>query len=133
MQARILIVEDNPFLSTVSEKILKKLGFSTEICDNGSSAIDMITGGNFNAILLDCELPILSGYDVAQEVRLREAEFGLPRNNIIACTANTMQGDRNRCLEAGMDCHVGKPLEEDELLTSFANLGIIQPTCLSAS
>lgn len=112
----ILIVEDNPFMQTVAKKIIEKFGYNSHISATGAEAIEMATTEKYDAILLDCQLPIISGYEVAREIRSREAR----KNNgervvIIACTANMMEGDREECLKAGMDDHTTKPIDEIKL------------------
>lgn len=112
-EKRILIVEDSPFMQAVIKKILDKLKHKTDIISSGTEAINVIAEGAYDLVLLDCQLPILSGYEVAAEIRDREKKGHIKRRNIIiACTANSMEGDRQRCLDAGMDDHIVKPINE---------------------
>jgi CheY-like chemotaxis protein len=125
---RILVVEDSPFTQTVIRKILDTLDCKTDIIASGAIAIEAITENNYDLILLDCQLPILSGYEVASEIRDREKKGIINHKNIIiACTANSMEGDRQRCLDAGMDDHVIKPITSSIISSIFSRwLGVRQ-------
>lgn len=117
-EKHILVVEDSPFMQVVIKKILTKLKHKTDIISSGAEAIDGIAEGNYDLILLDCQLPILSGYEIAAEIRDREKKGIIKHKNIIiACTANNMEGDRQRCLDAGMDDHIVKPVTESVVST----------------
>ena len=112
-QKKILVVEDSPFMQAIIKKILTKLKHNVDIVSSGTEAINVIAEGNYDLILLDCQLPILSGYEVAAEIRDREKKKYIKyRNIIIACTANSMEGDRQRCIDSGMDDHIVKPVTE---------------------
>lgn len=112
---KALLVEDNPFMQTVNKKLLEELGHEVEVAATGAEAIDMMSNNKYKFVLLDCQLPIISGYEVAREVRSREKSQGAKKHIIIACTANQMEGDREECLRAGMDEHLIKPIQEDKL------------------
>lgn len=110
-QQKILVVEDSPFMQEIIKTILQKLGHEPDFVSGGAEAIDVITEQDYALTLLDCQIPILNGYEVAREIRDREAKgFIKKRNIIIACTANNMQGDREQCIESGMDDHIAKPV-----------------------
>lgn len=118
---RILVVEDSLFMQEFIKKTLSTLGHEAEMVASGAKAIDVITENSFDIIFLDCQIPILDGYEVAQEIRDREAKgFIKNRNTIIACTANNMEGDAQRCIDSGMDDHMAKPvsLERVEAMLS---------------
>jgi len=110
---KVLVVEDSPFTQTIIRTMLDKHKCRVDIVASGAIAIETITQNYYHLILLDCQLPILNGYEVAAEIRDREKSGVIKHKNIIiACTANSMEGDRQRCLDAGMDDHIVKPITE---------------------
>ncbi len=110
--ARILLAEDNAINQQVAIEILVDAGFHVEVADNGKIAVSMVESGQYDIVLMDMQMPVMSGLEAAQLIR-RQARFAkLP---IIAMTANVMQADRQRCYEAGMDDFVAKPIEPDAL------------------
>ncbi|PIR32496.1 MAG: hypothetical protein COV36_04155 [Alphaproteobacteria bacterium CG11_big_fil_rev_8_21_14_0_20_44_7] len=111
----ILIVEDNPFMQSVITQYLKKMGHVSHIASTGAEALEMHSRNEYSLIFLDCQIPILSGYEVAREIRKREDDRNQTKTPIIACTANTMDGDRERCLEAGMSDHITKPVDDSKM------------------
>jgi signal transduction histidine kinase/DNA-binding response OmpR family regulator len=112
---RILVVEDNPINLEVAVGMLESLGCSTETADNGRMAIEAMNGGSFDAVLMDCQMPVMDGLTATAEIRRREVSTGKPRVPIIAVTANAMEGDRERCLAAGMDDFLSKPFTQQQL------------------
>jgi two-component system sensor histidine kinase/response regulator len=110
--ARILLAEDNAINQQVATEILLDAGFHVEVADNGKIALSMVETGQYDIVLMDMQMPVMSGLEAAQLIR-RQARFAtLP---IIAMTANVMQADRQRCYEAGMDDFIAKPIEPDAL------------------
>ncbi len=112
---RILLVEDNPVNREVAIGMLESLGCSTEAVDNGRLAIDAMNDTSFDAVLMDCQMPVMDGLTATAEIRRRELGSGGPRVPIIALTANAMEGDRERCLAAGMDDFLSKPFTRQQL------------------
>ncbi len=108
----ILLVEDNIINQKIAEKMLDKIGLKTAIANNGKEAVEMITGGDysFDLVLMDVQMPIMNGLDATQA--LRDKNIKTP---IIAMTANAMKGDREVCIEAGMNDYIGKPVKLDDL------------------
>ena len=104
---RILIVEDNPVNQIVASRALGALGYMAEIAAGGEAALDALRRGRFDLILMDCQMPGIDGYETAAEIRRREA--GRKRTPIIAMTATAIEGDRERCIQAGMDDYLSKP------------------------
>jgi signal transduction histidine kinase len=107
--ARILLVEDNAVNRRVAVAMLDRLGFDAHLASDGAAALDRWRADSYDLILMDCQMPLLDGYEATERIRLAEPE-GI-RIPIIALTAGTMVGDRERCLAAGMDDYLGKPLD----------------------
>ena len=111
---RILLAEDNAVNQIVGQKLLSKLGASVDIAENGEEAVSMWSSSSYDAIIMDCHMPVMDGYEATRSIRRKENnQQHIP---IIALTANAMQGERQVCLQAGMDDYLTKPLK-DELLS----------------
>ena len=110
---RVLVAEDNHINQVVAVAMLKKLGYTAAVAQNGREAVEMCTRDDFAAVLMDCQMPQLDGYDATREIRRRECSGH--RVPIIAVTAHSMTSDRDVCLEAGMDDYVSKPIRAGEL------------------
>lgn len=115
--ARILLVEDNEINQQVAREILDDAGLVVVIAEDGSEAVGAVKEHEFDAVLMDIQMPIMDGYQAAREIRKDERLMDLP---IIAMTAHAMSGDREKSLEAGMNDHVTKPIDPGELLTALA-------------
>ncbi|WP_166366812.1 ATP-binding protein [Pseudomonas akapageensis] len=109
---RILLVEDNPVNQAVIEAMLRSLGFNVCVVGDGAQAIDQVREHSFAAVLMDCRLPIVDGYQATERIRELPGTGWLP---IIALTANALQGDRERCLKAGMNDYLAKPFKRTDL------------------
>ncbi len=109
----ILVAEDHPTNRSVLVRLLGLLGYAAETAENGKLALEKWQGGGFALLLTDCNMPEMDGYELAQAVRSRET--GGKRAPIIACTANALAGEADRCLAAGMDDFVAKPVELEAL------------------
>ncbi len=107
----VLIVEDNPVNQQVALGVLEQLGFNAEITSNGQEGLDRIAHGGISLVLMDCQMPVFDGYAATAELRRREAESHTTRTPVIALTANAMNGDAERCLDAGMDDYLTKPFD----------------------
>ena len=109
----ILVAEDNEINRVVAKAMLARHGYNAEFARNGREAVEMTAYGCYGAVLMDCQMPELDGYAATREIRC--AETGGRRIPIIAMTAHSMPGDRARCLAAGMDDYLSKPVRLDEL------------------
>jgi signal transduction histidine kinase/CheY-like chemotaxis protein/HPt (histidine-containing phosphotransfer) domain-containing protein len=110
LAGHVLLVEDNPVNRQVAQRILGLLGLSLEAAENGKEALEKLDAARFDLVLMDCQMPVMDGYTATRMRRAREAEGRAPRIAIIAMTANAMAGDREKCLAAGMDEYLSKPL-----------------------
>lgn len=113
---RILIAEDNEMNQFVLRTILDRTGCAYEFASDGREVCQKARLGNYDLILMDCQMPNLSGLDAAVLIRRDEAERQVKRRPIIALTANAMAGDRQRCLDAGMDDFFPKPFKSKDLV-----------------
>ncbi len=113
---RVLLVEDNPVNRQVAQRLLTIGGLTVEVAEEGASALaQRFALPPPLVILMDCQMPVMDGYASTRAIREREAREGLPRIPIIAMTANAMLGDREKCLQAGMDDYLSKPLDRKAL------------------
>lgn len=116
-QAHILLVEDNKVNQLVALKVLSNLGVKTEVAENGLQAIEKLKSETkFTQILMDCQMPEMDGYQATQAIRLGEAGEDNTNIPIIAMTANAMQGDKQKCLDAGMSDYITKPIVEEQVI-----------------
>jgi two-component system sensor histidine kinase/response regulator len=115
---RVLVAEDNPVNQNLAVRLLQKRGHTVEVAENGRQAIEAFGKQPFDLILMDMQMPELGGVEAAMIIREREKSTGghIP---IIALTANAMAGDRERCLSAGMDDYVSKPIQMKELFAAI--------------
>ena len=104
---RILIVEDNPVNQIVALRAVRSLGYAADVVPGGVEALESYARDRFDLILMDCQMPGMDGYQTATEIRRRENGDRTP---IVAMTANAIDGDHERCLEAGMDDYLPKPV-----------------------
>jgi CheY-like chemotaxis protein/HPt (histidine-containing phosphotransfer) domain-containing protein len=106
----VLLVEDNPVNRQVAQRLLTLTGLTLDCAENGKEAIDLLQKGAYDAVLMDCQMPVMDGYSATRERRAIESAGRLQRIPIIAMTANAMVGDREKCLASGMDDYLSKPL-----------------------
>ncbi|WP_199730858.1 hybrid sensor histidine kinase/response regulator [Luteimonas sp. 100069] len=113
---RVLLVEDNPVNLMVGQRLLSVLGITCDTASNGEAALLRLTASRYDIVLMDCQMPVMDGYTATRRWREHEAAGRVARRlPIIAMTANAMAGDRQKCLDAGMDDYLAKPVTRNEL------------------
>jgi two-component system sensor histidine kinase/response regulator len=125
----ILIAEDNELNQILAVRMLAKRGYRSQIAVDGHAALQALQDGSYAAVLMDCQMPEVNGYDATRELRRRER--GETQTPVIAMTANALQGDREKCLDSGMDDYVPKPVtpkELDRVLRRWAPMPVTGPT-----
>ncbi|KKL35667.1 histidine kinase [Burkholderia contaminans FFH2055] len=120
VSARVLLVEDNPVNQQIALAMLEDTDFQVSVAEDGRQALKMLADDAFDVVLMDCQMPVMDGFEATRELRRREAQAGAPRLPVIALTANALSGDRELCLAAGMDDYLGKPFRRDALLRMLA-------------
>jgi signal transduction histidine kinase/CheY-like chemotaxis protein len=110
-RARVLVVEDNPVNQLVAAEMLKRLGLHADVAGNGAEALEVLDRLPYDLILMDCQMPVMDGFEATRRLRKTDG----PRLPVIAMTANAIRGDRERCLDAGMDDYLPKPVRISEL------------------
>ena len=114
---RILLVEDNSVNQRVALRVLQKLATDVTIANNGAEALERIAESTYDAVLMDCQMPVMDGFTATRRIRELERQNACgKRLPIIALTANVMSEDRENCIAAGMDAHLGKPIEPAKLI-----------------
>jgi len=116
-ECKVLLVDDNVVNQQVEEAILQKCGYLVAVASNGSEALHMAQQGAYDVILMDCQMPVMDGFEATRQIRAYEKDFKKPRIPIIALTANTLEADRKACLAAGMDDFLVKPVRVQALST----------------
>lgn len=113
-KGHILVAEDNKINQRVAELNLKKLGYTLDLVENGAEALELLKKKQFDLVLLDCQMPLMDGYECVKKIRSSEDPkvFNLP---VIALTANVLDGDKEKCFEAGMDDFLTKPFKIETL------------------
>lgn len=110
--AEILLVEDNLTNQAVAAAILEQLGLTIDIANNGQEAIDKLHSHQYDLIFMDCHMPVMDGYEATQRIREKQNLKNIP---IVAMTANAMKGDREKCLNVGMDDYISKPIHPERI------------------
>ena len=118
--ARVLVADDNAMNQRLAMVVLEKAGYRVDVVADGAEAVEAVARGRYDAVLMDCEMPVMDGYAAASEIRRREGDGR--RIPIVAVTASAMAGDAERALAAGMDAHVTKPIDRHELQITLNHL-----------
>ena len=125
MKLEILVAEDNPVNQKVAVYQLQKLGFFPDVVENGRLALAALTRKKYHVVLMDCQMPELDGYAATRELRKLEGET--EHTWVIAMTANSLEGDREKCLAAGMDDYVSKPVKPADLVAALCRFAGTSP------
>ncbi|WP_374325984.1 response regulator [Aquipseudomonas alcaligenes] len=107
-----MLVEDNLVNQEMTVEILGRAGIRVDVANNGAQALAMLVQKAYDGVLMDCQMPVMDGFEATQRIRQLPGLAQLP---ILAMTANAMAGDRQRCLDAGMNEHIAKPLDVNQL------------------
>ena len=111
----VLLVEDHPINQKLATNLLERWGHRVTLAENGKLAVEVMRGRRFDIVLMDMMMPVMDGLEATRQIRVAEMENSVPRTPIIAMTANAMQGDRENCLEVGMDDYIAKPIKSQDL------------------
>jgi CheY-like chemotaxis protein len=114
---RVLVAEDNPVNQKVAIGMLEKLGLRADLVSNGREAVELRGMLHYDLILMDCQMPDMDGYDAASAIR--RAEKGKRRTVMVAMTAEAMTGAREKCIAAGMDDYIAKPIRLEDLVEAL--------------
>ncbi len=120
---RVLIVEDDPVNRMVVVRRLEMSGYAVDVAVNGLEALDVLAKAGYDLVLMDCQMPEMDGYRATEEIRRREGAS--KHTTIIAMTAHALEGDRDRCLAAGMDDYISKPIDVDELRATLERWSVV--------
>jgi CheY-like chemotaxis protein len=118
----LLLVEDNAINMALAKALLGRMGHRVTTVANGQEAIDVLVKETFDAVLMDCQMPVLDGFEATRRIRSGEAGVLQPTIRIIAMTANAMVGDKERCEACGMDDYVAKPINVALLKAALARV-----------
>jgi two-component system, sensor histidine kinase len=130
-ELRVLVAEDNPVNQRIAQQLLRKRKLSVTLADDGRQAVDAFESGRFDLVLMDVQMPEMDGFEAVAAIRALEHSQGRPHTPIVAVTAHAMVGDREKCLEAGMDAYLSKPLRRQllfELVDELLGAGGPGPT-----
>ncbi|MFN8898171.1 MAG: response regulator, partial [Pseudomonadota bacterium] len=116
---RVLVVDDNEVNAVVARSMLELMGATIEAACNGEEALERLAHGHFDVVLMDCQMPVLDGFEATRRWRARERERGGRRLPIVGVTANASPADRAACHDAGMDAHLAKPYRIADLAATL--------------
>jgi signal transduction histidine kinase/CheY-like chemotaxis protein/HPt (histidine-containing phosphotransfer) domain-containing protein len=122
LQGRVLVAEDNEVNQAVAVGMLESMGVEAEVVADGREAVNAFREKQFDAILMDCQMPELDGYEAAAEIRALESACRRAPARIIAVTANALAGDMEKCIEAGMDDYLRKPYKSEQLHAALSKI-----------
>jgi len=120
----VLLVEDNPVNRMLGVRLLENEGYTVEVACNGQEALEALEVGRFDIVFMDVQMPVMNGLDATAAIRQREAAGNEKRLPIVAMTAHSLKGDKERCIDAGMDAYISKPIKPDSLRGAIEELGL---------
>ncbi|MES1162859.1 MAG: response regulator, partial [Rhizobacter sp.] len=115
--ARLLLVDDNAIMQEIARELLGSAGIRVQVAANGVEALQRLSSQTFDGVLMDCQMPVMDGFEATRALRERPSLKDLP---VIALTADSLDGDRERVIKAGMNDHIGKPFEVEEMFATLA-------------
>jgi two-component system sensor histidine kinase/response regulator len=118
---RILVAEDNRINQLLIVRMLEKAGHRVDVVGNGSEALAALERASYDLVLMDCQMPEMDGFEATSAIRATERQTGA-HVTIVALTANAMEGDRERCLAAGMDDYLAKPITRQALTAALGRI-----------
>jgi two-component system sensor histidine kinase/response regulator len=125
---RILLAEDNPVNQKLAVRLLQRFGAHVEVAPNGLVALQALRDAHFDAVLMDCQMPLLDGYEATRQLRAPGSGVRNPKIPVIALTAHALATDRAKCLAAGMDDYLTKPINPNHLQKALARaLPVLEP------
>jgi CheY-like chemotaxis protein len=124
---RLLVADDNAINLKVASMLLKRLGYAVDVAANGIEVLRVLDAKTFDIIFLDVQMPEMDGYEAARRIHERWQQNPHARPRIVAMTGNAMQGDREKCLDAGMDDYISKPVRVDDLQAALEQWGARRP------
>jgi signal transduction histidine kinase/CheY-like chemotaxis protein/HPt (histidine-containing phosphotransfer) domain-containing protein len=130
---RILLVEDYPANQKLALKLLERMGYSADVAENGVEALAKMEATPYDLVFMDRQMPEMDGLEATRRIRQREAALDLPPVHIVAMTANAIQGDRELCIEAGMDDYLSKPIRVEALIEAISKVRPRTETAFVAS
>ncbi len=128
LKLRVLLAEDNLVNQKIAVKIIEKRGWTVKVVEDGQQAVDILEKESFDVVLMDVQMPVVDGFKATQLIRLQEHQIG-KHTPIVAMTAHAMEGDEKRCLDAGMDGYIAKPIDRSKLFETIESLVKKGQTC----
>jgi two-component system, sensor histidine kinase and response regulator len=122
---QVLLVEDNPVNCKLGVRLLEKLGHTVTVAEDGEQALNIVEKKRFDIVFMDVQMPVMDGLAATAAIRERERKSGEKPLPIIAMTAHSMKGDKERCLDAGMDAYISKPIKPGRIRTTIRDLGVL--------